>query len=241
MNKVVEWTALSIGGLCLFAVSFLGFALSAGVPLKEVAVIGPMFEEAEDDPESEEPEEDQVDSPMESIDPAVPEPPESEVVQRNAEFLSLWTVPAPFEASELESLATRIKAKEDDLERRLRALEEREDDFSERAAGLTDQFATLETLRAEMMDLDRELRLREKEVESDDAAAAERERTGWSKTARLFEEGEAQETSRRLTKFKPSEAAKILRAMDETRALELLKAIPDELWKEYFDAYRAEI
>ncbi len=239
MNKVVEWTALSIGGLCLFAVSFLGFALSAGVPLKKVAVIGPMFEASE--PEGELVEAVEELAPPESIDPAVSEPPEADVIQRNAEFLSLWSVPAPFEASELESLATRIKAKEDDLERRLRALEERETDFSERAEDLTDQFATLETLRAEMMDLDRELRLREKEVASDDAAKAERERTGWADTARLFNEGEAEETARRLTKFKPTEAAKILRAMDETRALELLKAIPEELWKEYFDAYRAEI
>ena len=83
MARPIELAALSLGGLSFFSVAFLGFAVSSGVPLNRVAVIGPLFATDEEHAvEDEEPEE-RFQS-------------ELEVIQANRGVLAAYQIPPPF-------------------------------------------------------------------------------------------------------------------------------------------------
>lgn len=230
MNKLLEIGVLSVGGLCLFAVSFVGFALSAGVPMRDVAVIGPLFDDGEAPP---------TEQPMQLPEAVSEQAPASdeEVVASHVGLLSTWSFESSLDATELEALIDRIKAKEADLDRREFQVAEQEGYISDRMEALSEQHGALEEIRTELEGMDSALRLREQEVRRDETAKEEREQAYWIETAKLFSEGDASALSARLMKFEPDEAASVLRALPPDRATELLDALPDKDWKTYADAY----
>ncbi len=211
----------------MFAVSFLGFALSAGVPMRDVAVIGSLF-----------PEEEVSDPTTDSEAPApVVVKTDEEVVQEHLALLSLWSLDSPFQPEELGSLVNQIKARADELGRRIEDVELREQHIEDKSVALSEQHRTLEEIRGELEAYDSALRLREAEVQrdvqSDESLAEEK----WAETATLFLDGDASSLTGRLQQFSPDEAARILRNLDDSRARELLDALPDEQWKTYAAAY----
>lgn len=227
MSKFLEIGVLALGGLCLFAVSFLGFALSAGVPMRDVALVGPLFEKASGE-----------DAPEETDTKPPPEiKTDGEIIESHLSLLSLWSLDDPYSPDELNAMVARIKSKEDDLERRLEEIREREKLAQDKSASLTRQHETLATIRSELEAYDAELRLRASELKRDEAAAAEREVASWKETAALFEEGDAGSLSQRLLQFEAGDAAKILRSLEPARARELLSALDEASWKTYAEAY----
>lgn len=226
MSRLFEIAVLALGGLSLFAVSFLGFALSAGVPLKDLAVVGSLL------PDRPPP------APAALPAPAPVTPPtDAEVVAAHLGLLGIWSLESPFDAGELEALASRLQAKEHDLDRRLEEARERQSYLEDRGETLGEQHAELERIRQELEAYRRELDLREEELRGDEQAAARREAASWEGTARLFRDGDASDLAERLVQFDPADAARILRSLEEDRAAELLDALPQKDWKSYADAY----
>lgn len=228
MNKLLEIGVLSVGGLCLFAVSFVGFALSAGVPMRDVAVIGPLFEASDPAPE-----------PVEKAAPVAREPEltDEQVIQSNLGLLSTWSFESTVDPQEIEAIVDRVKAKEEDLDRREAQIAEQESYVADRMEALSEQHEVLEEIRAELEAMDSRLRLRQEEVRRDEDAELEKSRAHWVETSKLFADGDTGALAQRLLKFSPEEAGQILRALSPDRAAELLDGLPEEDWKTYADAY----
>ncbi len=231
MNRAIEIAAMIVGGVSLFLVCFLGFAALAGVPLNEVAVIGKMFPEPTGG-------EGDIESAPDHGTPA-PELPDREVVAASLGVLSAWTLEPPFSHAELKSLADELKLKTLQLDQRLKRVTEREELADQRAQDLADQFETLDELRAELEAYEADLLLRAQEVERDEEAAAELRARRWDSLARLFSEQDAAEAGRRLQAYTPEEATKILRALDEDLAVEILNTFSGDKYIEYAEAWAA--
>jgi len=69
-------------------------------------------------------------------------------------------------------------------------------------------------------------------------ALRERERLSWKKLAVAFEDGEPAELIPRLLQYPPEDAARILDALEDERASELLRAFSPDRSFEYWEAYR---
>ncbi|MFT4709317.1 MAG: hypothetical protein ACI8Q9_000437, partial [Planctomycetota bacterium] len=97
-NKIIELAAIGIGGLSLFLASFLVFALSAGVPAHQVAIVGGLF-----------PAPDVGDQPTSSaiIDGATPDIVEKtmdDVLISTLDRLPSYTIQSPFADDEMSTL-----------------------------------------------------------------------------------------------------------------------------------------
>lgn len=228
MSKLLEIGVLSVGGLCLFAVSFVGFALSAGVPMRDVAVIGPLFEESGPAP-----------APAQKA-PSISQAPEltdEQIIQSNLGLLSTWSFDSSVDPEAIQAIVDRVKAKEEDLDRRELEVARQESYVADRLEALSEQHEVLEDIRAELESMDSNLRLRQEEVRRDEDAELEKSRAHWVETSKLFVDGDAAGLAPRLLKFAPEESGLILRALPPDRATELLDALPDDDWKTYADAY----
>lgn len=231
MSKTVELAFLALGGISLFVVAFLGFAVSGGVPLQDVAVIGPLLEQDVEPTTTTEPVE-------VAPDPARPRS-DFEVLRSNAGILSAYSLPSPFDGGELQELADELSRRKQDLDEREDRIAERELQVQEREDSAAEQFRTLQEMRNGLEALEADLEARASEVARDESASAENEQSGWRSRAELFADGDAEELSGRLTQYEPEEAARILHQLESERATELLNALPASQWKTYVDAYTA--
>lgn len=239
MNKAIEIGAMILGSVSLLVVSFLGFAMLSGVPLHEVAVVGGLFEAPDsDDPETEN-----------SVDPMLAGAPEASrpqktddrVVQGSLGLMSAYSLPSPYTQSELQELAEELKgralqleSREQELDRRDETLQEMEDSYENRLAALQDMQGKLESFQ-------RELLLREKEVESmeDDALLGMQRK--FAEIGRVLEGFELADRVPLLVEYPPEEAALILSSMTDDARLETLSGLGESLTpdrvKTFVEAY----
>lgn len=232
MTKIIETTAMVLGGLSLFAVSFVGFSVFSGRPLREMALVGSLL------PPEDEAESTAIAGGQEPVESAPREArTERQVVEASLGALSAWSLPSPFTPNELRTLSEELKAKlarldlrEAELERTAAELEADRDVIAERYEALEEMRKDLEAFKAELI-------LREQEVRRDEGAAEERENERWTSVARVLSGLEDELAGRRLASFTPEEGAQILLGMDDTRATELLNQLEGKLWKDFVGAY----
>jgi len=232
MSKVIEIAAMTLGGLSLFAVCFLGFAVLSGTPLHQVAGIGRLFEP----PPSLTPE-----FPEESADTGTrPSPrPEDEVISSSIGVMGTWNLPSPYTQDELRSLTDELKGKLTVLELREQHLDDRELRLDDEASSIAERFESMERLRADLETFQRELELRELEVIRDETTTRDQATAQWRDIAVILADLKEEVAGQRLVEYPPEQAAAILRAMTPADASTVLNAIDPGRWKEYVDAYTA--
>jgi flagellar motility protein MotE (MotC chaperone) len=238
MNRIVEIVAMTVGGLSLFLVAFVGFVSLSGRDVSQVAVLGKLFpapkEGGEEHVASEEHAAEAGDEPKDLSDAAV--------VEASLGVLSAWTLPSPYSTSELRVLSEEIKKKRAELDGREGALARRERAVQEDERELEERMGMLAELRTEIEGLQAELAQRESELEGQESSAQARKDAGWAEVGRVFATiDDAAQAALKLQEYEPEEAAKILRALgDDARAGEILNAVAPARWKEYVGAYTAE-
>lgn len=229
MTKLIEAAAMLLGGLSLFAVSFVGFSVVSGTPLRDVAVVGKLLdhEPLEEAPAGA--------AALETL-PASRRT-ERQVIESSLGTLGTWSLPAPFTQEELRALADELQARLKTLDVRETQLDQRERDLESRDGEIAERYSTLEDMRKDLEAFKAELILREQEVRRDEGAREERESARWSGVARVIAGLEDEAAGRRLAAYGPEEAASILLAMDEARATEVLNQLEGERWKAFVNAY----
>ena len=231
MNRILEITAIALGGFSLFAMCFFGFATMAGVPLHEVAVLGKLFPE----PESSDP----VD-PEEVPTVAMEDTTDTDVLASSLGVLATWSLSPPYTGTELKSLADELKLKSLQLDQRLLGADERDRELAEREEQLADHYETIEELRAKLERFEQDLLLRAEEIERDEGAAETRSANQWKKLASLFAELDPEEAKNRLSAYEPAEATKILLHLDNSEAIEILNGFEGDQYIKYAEAWAAE-
>jgi|GEM_PF-1728188 len=247
MPKPLELALLGIGGTSLFAVCFVGFASVAGVPMHSLPVVGALYETPE--PLEEEPVEAPVDpTRAEELAPKPDFGPSDRAVLQDAiASLGGWALPPPFEMEELGRLTAELRQGREDNERREQLLDSRE-------LQLEDEYDRLQKRSIEFDEMRQDLEAREAQLARDrseiEQLATELERPDLVRDenadrelllkAQMFKDGDADTAAERLTAYPAAEAAQILHKLEnDTRAIEILNALPKEQWKEYVDAYSA--
>lgn len=230
MSKVIETAAVILGGMSLFAVCFLGFALLSGTPLHQVAVIGNLFEPPE------------IPTPGPTEAPAETEAgreqrPENEVISSSVGVMGTWNLPSPYTHEELRGLTDELKGKLTVLEMREGHLDEREQQLDEQTDTIAEHFESLERLRAELENFQRELELRELEVVRDEQTTRDQTTAQWRDVALILADLDEDVAGQRLVEYPPEQAAAILRAMTPEQASTVLNAVDPARWKDYVDAY----
>lgn len=235
INKILEYAAFAVGGISLFLASLLVFALAAGVPAHDVAIIGGLF------PEPPPPAETSDKQPGEA--PARPKiQPKSleDVIASTLSRLPGETLSSPFPSDELGSLVGDLKRLKLQYETDLEDLTKREDEVAEREAAVAERAQLLQDLMAQLDQREGELALREDELKRDEKVASENEMARWKSIARTFADGDASKWSKRLIAYGAEDAAKILSNLDPDRATELLDQIDDDTkFIDFNDAYAA--
>lgn len=224
MTRPLEIAALTLGGLSFFSVAFLGFAVSSGVPLNRMAVIGPLF--ATDEEPTEE-----TDEPEDGFQS------ELEVIQSNRGVLAAYQIPPPFSGEEFQDLAQELRNTRLRQTQREMDLDDREQQITEREEGVLTQLSALERMRDVLENEADALAVRSQEVARDETAEVERNLAAWQKRADFFEGASPKKVVSRLLEYEPEQAATILQLLDSKTANGLLAAIPEDRWKEYGDAY----
>ncbi|MHC4894455.1 MAG: MotE family protein [Planctomycetota bacterium] len=238
MKKPVEIALLAAGGVALFGVCFVSFALVAGVPMHGVPVIGALF------PEPEATEEDEVASADDVSDETrgdaeLPERRNTtlDIVNANIGLLGGFAIPAPFSRGELEELVGDLEEREHELDDRLTAVSERERILEEQLLLLQTQADELDALRDEIDVRAAELELRALELRRDEESFSADEEARLANIATLYEEGDVDQATEDLQQLTPTEAAKVLRHLDEDRALQILRALPGDARRTYAEAW----
>ncbi len=232
MNKVVKLVAIGLGANALFAVAFVGSALMRGAAFHEIPVIGKLAQAPEATPAG--PAE-ELPAPGE-LQPEKPFPPRRAA---QAGVFDVFRLQSPYSNRELAKLVDELKGKILEADLRLADLEEQEEHLAERQEVLDEQFRTLQRMRTDLEEFEAELEARSAEIARDEASAAQRGQERWSTLAGLFAEGDPEELSTRLQDYAPGDAARILHALPEERARQLLAALPEAQWKDYAEAYSA--
>lgn len=232
MNKLLVQIGYALGGLSLFVATFFVFALFSGTPLHEMALLDKIVQP----PAEPEPQEVIEEEPVAGPTPPVETPP-ADPVARAAGILGVFQIPSPLSAEELGALARELESRRTELDARLAEVQSREERLAVREEALEARYEELARLRKMLEDLENELQLRREEVEAAEAARQASEVERWKRVAKWFEEGEVEDLVRQLTQFSPDEAALILRNLPDPRAGELLRAMPEERYREYVDAY----
>ncbi len=234
MGKFIEILAMVLGGLSIFAVCFLGFAMMSGKSLGSVPVIGGAIE----------PDPSEV-----AANPTTPNnrtasdasnPPKrtpSQVIGSTLGVMPAFELPSPYSQVELTNLVNDLKNTRNAIALREKAVGERELEAAERERTLTERFALLDEMRDRLMGFEHELDLREQEIVRDEDAVDQATKLKWAETAGVFTELEPLTAGERIVEYEPEDAAKILRAMDPAVATEILTAIAPEKWKLYLQAY----
>lgn len=232
MTKTIEIAAMALGGVSLFAVCFLGFALLSGTPLADVPLVGSLLRSPELTPPAGAP----AQEPPQARERTRSRP---ELVASALGTLGAWSLPSPFRADELAALEDELQAELHEVEVRARALDERERELDERAHTLAERFETLEDLRRQLDTFAQELELRESEVLVAEEARDERQAARWNQLATVLAALDPRAAGERLVAYEPQEAAQALRALPPETAAEILNELGADEWKAYVDAYTA--
>ncbi|MBL8858682.1 MAG: hypothetical protein JNL28_09270 [Planctomycetes bacterium] len=248
MNTIVKSALLVFGGGTLFVGSFVGVALISGRPAHEIPVLKNFAHKPEPtkDPHGEtahvEPPEPEIpaakqEDPQGSkqASPAVAQAPTA------ASVLGAFVMPAPFNGDELARMQSKLAIRLEEAEVAMAAAKEKQRAVDERERALLGREKELQSLKLELDTRSKELKMREMELNRDLDAGAAREEKSWAELARFFQDGEPEELAQKLITFEPANAAKILRQMDDERAIALVNALPQDQYKTFLDAYRKSV
>ena len=232
LNKAIEISALTVGGISLFLMSFLVFALSAGVPAHEVAIVGSLFPV----PEVAEPTEDpELELARPKLQPKTPE----QVLQGIIGNLPSLSGPSPFEDGEVERLVAEIKETKLQLDREREQVDKRQIDVAQREETLDEKAALIQDLMAELDVRVGEIRLQQEELDRDLTVASEAEAERWKKQAAVFKKGDAGKLAKRLENYPAEDAARILANLEEAQRNKLLAEVTDAKFTEFNAAFAA--
>ena len=227
---------MTVGGLSVFLVCFVGFVALSGRDVSQVAVIGKLF------PEPPKPQ-DEHGAPAAGT--AKPEEKhelsDAAVIEASLGVLSAWTLPSPYSTSELRHLAEELKHRQEELEARELGIARREREVQENEREVEERMKSMEELRVHLEGLQQELATEESELARKRDAAAAGEDARWAEVGRVIAGLEDAEAGKRLQEYGPADAARILRSLgDDERASEILNQVQGPRWKEFVDAYTAE-
>lgn len=229
MSKALAMAGYALAGTALFCGAFLFFAVFSGQPLGNVAGLGRLVPTEATDPTRER----AVPPQIASAAPAREDP-----VLSQASVLGIFQVPAPLSNARLRELAEELEAELSRVRQLSDELRQRERTLAEREGVLRERYDQLARLRAQLDELELDLRLRQEEAQRDETVQLERERASWRRVARSFEEGDVGELAERLTAFEAAEAALVLRELSDERAAALLQALPQAVYRDFVDAFR---
>lgn len=229
---------MTVGGLSVFLVCFVGFVALSGKDVSRVAVIGKLFPAPDAPPEGEH-------GAAPTDEHAPPERQrnlsDAAVIEASLGVLSAWTLPSPYSTSELRQLSEEIEHRQEQLEARELELARRERTVQEDEREVEERKQSLDDLRVHLEGLQQELAEGEAELSRKQDAARAGEDARWAEVGRVIAGLEDAEAGRRLQEYGPADAARILRSLgDDERASEILNQVEGARWKEYVDAYTAE-
>ena len=164
LNKILEYVAYAVGGIALFLASLLVFALTAGVPAHQVAIVGGLF------PEPAPTTNDAVVSKDPNEQPARPKIQAKtldEVIQGTISRLPTQAVASPFESNELESLVSDVKRLKLQYERYLDSIKNRELEVADRSLALEERAKLLDDFMNQLDHREKEISLRQAELRRD--------------------------------------------------------------------------
>jgi len=225
MSRFFEICTLIIGGVSLFAASFMGFALMSGTPAHEIALVGHWF-----------PEPAFLASPGE-VPPLAAEKSDVRIVEANLGVLGAFDLGSPYTRNELRQLTSDLEAKRQDYETRLAELEVREGEIASLEAALLERLGSLESMRKGLDVYARDLDLRQAEVTRDEVAVDDRVQAERQDLARLLTDLDPREAARRLAGFEPGNGAAILIHIEPDLASEILGEVSRTSWKALAEAY----
>jgi flagellar motility protein MotE (MotC chaperone) len=238
--SLVKTALIVLGGGGLFAGSFLGFSLASGHSLKDL----PLLRKFSNEPATatiqmpvHSEEDDAAPADEKSTDKQKP-PGQPAKTPGMASVLGAFVLPAPFSSEELGDMQSRLAARLAEVETSLAAAKKKEQDLDDRERALLGRETELQRLKTEVDMRSRELSMREMEIKRDTDAANAVEKQSWVEVARFFQDGEPEELSKKLATFDPDNAARILRQLDDERAIAIVNALPPDKYKTFLDAYR---
>jgi len=239
MSDITKYVAYGLGGTTLVAGSFFLVAAFSGAQLSTMKGVGGMFPEAgkasvgsgASDPEIEVQLENDTRSPSQLFDAA-------------RSPLTAFVMQDPFSSQELSALENRLKSKMDELDKRARALNEREGLLEQDVEALARQKQEFERIKGNLLRESDEQRARESDLEANGAAITAREKEHWKKMAPFFADGDSDKTAKELLNvYSPEDAAKVLRHLPDDRVAELFTAIntvDPTKHQAYFKAFQLE-
>jgi len=239
MNTVLKYLTYAISGISILTVSFLGFAVMSGTPMNEMAGIGKFFPQPEEAEEVADKEQPDLEHELAGDDRSA-----EQMLDESTSPLQAFMLPSGFSATELEELEKALQTRMAELDQRERALDEREEELLETDRHYQDLYGRLEGLRNSVLEEEAEVSAQKEEAARDRLAAEEREALSYKKMAGIFQEGKASDSARLLIDvYDPTEAARILGALEEERAGQILAAIHSlapERSKAYHQAFRTQ-
>lgn len=246
MNKAAKFGALGAGAGTLFLGAMVGFGQMLGAEMSSMPVVGGLFaepiEEESEDPDGSEGEEGAEagnDSGSNSRpDPSLPATPQ---YRSASTLLDRFVSPSPFELEELEALEAELREQIDVLGARERALDERERVARDSEERIVEERAELDRYRFTLEELASELRLREAELDRDEAARAAEMQDRDKKLGELLLNTDEDNALVILKSKGPDASARILATMAEEDAATLLELLTGDEWLLYSDAYTALI
>jgi flagellar motility protein MotE (MotC chaperone) len=249
MNNAAKYALLAVGGLVITFGSFVTFAALSGAPLHEVALIK-KFIQAPEEAGSEHRTSAAVD-PAHASPQAVEAPgggrasaehaerqPSARAIEASMGALGAFVIPAPYSSEEFSDLQKELREGQKSLRERMARIEARERSLDEWEQSLQQRFDELNEMREQLVQREIEMGLRESEAKRDLESSKATEQQSWKDLAKFFEEGDLADLSAKLAGFQPEEAARILHALPDERASELVNALPAEKYHAYLAAYR---
>lgn len=249
MKAAVGYAILGTSLVGLFGGTYAGVSMARGAPASELPLLGKLFPEPPKPEVVPEPEHEPVAKSDEHEKAAVEETDDEhapvEVGAKHplsASALGSFLLPEPFGAEELTKIERTLHEKSTELEKRLAAVGTREKALEDRERALDSRAAELQAM------LDRVAAQEAPPVEPVKAEASTKKDTeakpiddeaSWADLARFFADGDADAAGKRLEAYDPKDAARILRALEEDRATEIVLTLSPDRAKPLLDAYRA--
>jgi len=246
MNNAAKYALLAGGGLVLTFGSFVTFAALSGAPLHEVALLNAFVPAPAASGTDRETADEDRSAPVTASTPAAglattaqtERQPSARAIEASMGALGAFVIPAPYSSEEFNELQKELRDGQKSLRERMARIEARERSLDEWEQSLQQRFDELNEMREQLVQRETELGLRESEAKRDLESSKATEQQSWKDLAKFFEEGDPADLSGKLAGFQPDEAARILHALPDERASELVNALPAEKYHAYLAAYR---
>lgn len=230
-NKIIELAAIGIGGISLFLASFLVFALSAGVPAHQVAIVGGLF------PAPEVPERATTGVAIPGATPDIVEKTMDDVLISTLNRLPAYTIQSPFADDEMSELVEKLKGTKLAYEEGVRDIELREDALAKRDANLDERDRILKDLMAALDRREDEMRLLQMELDNGIRLADAAKEAEWATIATGFASDNYEQHAQRLGEYEAEESAMILKYLEADHRQNITDVLTPDVFKEIMAAY----